>query len=124
MEPMLQKGVVANPDGTYSPNSIQIDAEDYWHRTFSGQEEGVYDASFVKLREIKLGFDLPTSLIEKTPFQGINISLIGRNLWILHSNVPNVDPESSAYGASNGQGFEVNGIPSVRSYGGGISIKL
>ena len=120
----VAEGVVENADGSYSENTIQIDAEDYWHRTFSAQEEGVYDASFVKLREIKLGFDLPASLIEKTPFQGINISLIGRNLWIIHSNVPNVDPESSAYGASNGQGFEVNGIPSVRSYGGGISIRL
>lgn len=120
----VAEGVVANADGTYSPNTIQISAEDYWHRTFSAQEEGVYDASFVKLREVKLGYDLPNSLLSKTPFKGINISLIGRNLLILHSNVPNVDPESSAYGASNGQGFEVNGIPSVRSMGGGISIKL
>lgn len=117
-------GVVENGDGTYSPNTIQIDAEDYWHRTFSAQEEGVYDASFVKLREVRIGYNFSPKIMEKTPFQGIGISLIGRNLAILHSNVPNVDPESSAYGASNGQGFEVNGIPSVRSIGGGISLKL
>ncbi len=120
----VAEGVVENPDGSYSPNTIQIDAEDYWHRTFNAQEEGVYDATFVKLREVKLGYQLPAALIDKTPFTGISIDLIGRNLWILHANVPNVDPESSAYGASNGQGFEVNGIPSVRSIGGGISIRL
>lgn len=134
-------GVVANPDGTYRVNDIGVDAEDYFHRTFSAQEEGVFDATYMKLREVKIGYSLPTSFIEKTPFKGINISLIGRNLFIFHANeyeafdysagpdggktrVPHIDPESSAYGASNGQGFEVNGIPSVRSFGGSISIKL
>lgn len=117
-------GVVENPDGTYSPNTLQIDAEDYWHRTFSAQEEGVYDASFVKLREVKLSYDLPTGFLGNSPVKGVNLGLVGRNLWIIHSNVPNVDPESSAYGASNGQGFEVNGIPSVRSYGGSLSLKF
>lgn len=120
----VAEGVIDNQDGTYSPNATQINAEDYWHRTFSGQEEGVYDATFVKLREVKIGYDLPASLLEKTPFSGVSFNIIGRNLWIIHSLVPNVDPESSAYGAGNGQGFEVNGIPSVRSMGGGISIRL
>ena len=120
----IAEGVARNPDGTFRENDNPVSAESYWHRTFSGQEEGVYDASFVKLREVKLGYSLPSAWMSKTPFAGLSISLIGRNLWILHSNVPNVDPESSAYGSSNGQGFEVNGIPSVRSYGGSITIKL
>ena len=81
----------------------------------------MFYASYVKLREVILSYALPTSLINKTPFTGIKFSLIGRNLAILHSNVDNIDPESSAYGSSNGQGFEVNGIPSVRSFGASLS---
>jgi hypothetical protein len=113
----VSEGVIDNGDGTYSENTMQIDAETYWHNTFSAQEEGVYDASYVKLREVRLSYAFPKSLIDKTPFTSANFSLIGRNLAILHSNVDSIDPESSAYGSSNGQGFEVNGIPSVKSYG-------
>ena len=120
----VAEGVVANADGSYTENTTGVLAEDYWHNSFAGQEEGVYDASFIKLREVKIGYTLPASLINKTPFSGISINFIGRNLALLHSNIPNVDPESSAYGAGNGQGFEVNGIPSVRSFGGSINIKL
>ncbi|MEZ4825441.1 MAG: SusC/RagA family TonB-linked outer membrane protein [Bacteroidia bacterium] len=120
----IAEGVAANPDGSYRPNDIPVDAEEYWHRTFSAQESGVYDATYIKLREVKLGYAFPSSLMSKTPFAGLTIALQGRNLWIIHSLVPNVDPESSAYGSSNGQGFEVNGIPSVRSFGGTITLKL
>ena len=120
----VAEGVIDNGDGTFSPNTIQVTAEDYWHNTFVAQEEGVFDASYIKLREVILGFNFPQSLVSKTPFTAINFSLIGRNLAILHSNVPNIDPESSAYGASNGQGFEVNNIPSVRSFGASLRVDL
>ncbi len=120
----VAEGVIDNGDGTFSENTIQITAEDYWHNTFSAQEEGVFDASYVKLREVRIAYSFPRSLVDKTPFTAIDFSLIGRNLAILHSNVDSIDPESSAYGASNGQGFEVNGIPSVRSYGASLSVRF
>ena len=120
----IAEGVARNPDGTYRENDIPVEAESYWHRTFSAQEEGVYDASFVKLRELKIGYDFPQSMIGNSFIKKLNVSLIGRNLAILSSNVPNIDPESSAYASSNGQGFEVNGIPSVRSFGGGVTISF
>ena len=120
----VAEGVIDNGDGTFSENTKQVAAEDYWHNTFSAQEEGVFDASYVKLREVRLSYAFPQSLIEKTPFTAANFSLIGRNLAILHSNVDSIDPESSAYGASNGQGFEVNGIPSVKSYGASLSVNF
>lgn len=120
----VAQGVIDNGDGTFSPNTIQVSAEDYWHNTFSAQEEGVFDASYIKLREVRFSYALPKSLIDKTPFTAINFSLIGRNLAILHSNVVSIDPESSAYGASNGQGFEVNNVPSVKSFGGSLSVNF
>lgn len=120
----VAEGVIDNGDGTYSPNTIEIDPQDYWHNTFSAQEEGVFDASYVKLREVRISYSFPKSLIESTPFNSIDLSLIGRNLAILHSNVDSIDPESSAYGASNGQGFEVNNIPSVRSYGFSLGLNF
>ena len=119
----VAEGVVDNGDGKFSPNTTQVDAEDYWHGTFSAQEEGVFDASYVKLREVRLSYQFPSTLVGKTPFTAINVSMTGRNLAILHSNVDSIDPEVSAYGAG-GVGFEVNGIPSVRSFGGSLSISF
>jgi hypothetical protein len=74
----------------------------------------------VRLREISLGYDLPKSLLDKTPFGLINISLSGRNLYWYSPNIPkytNFDPETSTFGASNQQGFEYTNAPNSRRYG-------
>ena len=64
-----------------------------------------YDASFVKLREMRLDYSLPADMVEDTPFSNVSIGVFGRNLAILHKNVPHIDPEV-ATSASNVQGFE------------------
>jgi TonB-linked SusC/RagA family outer membrane protein len=83
----------------------------------------VYDASFVKLREVSIGYSLPASFISKTPFQGINISLIGRNLWIIHKNTPYSDPEAGL-SAGNNLGNQSGAYPAVREYGFNIGLRL
>ncbi len=116
-------GVIVNgvlEDGT--TNNIEIDAETYFHNYFSARENAVYDASWIKLREVRLGYDLPTSLLGNTPLRSANIALVGRNLWLIHSNIPHIDPEVSTFGASNAQGLETNAIPSVRSFG--VSLRV
>lgn len=120
----VAEGVIDNGDGTYTTNTIQVDPQAYWHNTFSAQEEGVFDASYVKLREVRLSYTLPKNIIEKTPFNAVDFSITGRNLAILYSNVDSIDPESSAYGASNGQGFEVNNVPSVKSWGAALNLRF
>ena len=75
----------------------------------------VYDASFIKLREAVLTYSFPKSVIGSLhPFKGIDLSLIGRNLWIIHKNLPYADPEE-IIGAGNLQGYQVGAYPSVRT---------
>lgn len=108
---LLIKGV--NEDGT--PNSTRVSTEDYSHSLFEIHEPFIYDASFIKLRELKLGYTLPTSLANRLRASSVYASIVGRNLW-LKAKVPHIDPET-AFDASNAQGLEFGQLPSVRSIG-------
>lgn len=120
---VLAEGVVDNGDGTFSPNATYVTAEAYFQHLRTRREYYLYDASFVKLREMKLSYTFPSSIFNNTPFQSLEIAFVGRNLAILHKNVPNVDPEA-AYGSGNIQGFENGQHPSTRSYGFSLNVKL
>ena len=83
-------------------------------------EQSIYDATTVRLREITLGYDLPKTLLSKTPFGLINLSLSARNVFWYSPNLPknsNFDPETSTYGASNQQGYEFTTAPTTRRFG-------
>lgn len=99
------------------------DATDYFKHLRSRREEYIYDASFVKLREMSLSYTLPSNLFAKTSIQSMKLSLVGRNLWLIHSNAPNIDPEASL-GSGNIQGFENGQIPSIRSIGFNLNVKF
>src|SRR3546814_367611 len=90
-------GVVEQPDGSYQPNDVNLPARE-WHTSFTlGRDllEGViYDASYIKLREIRLGYQLPQKALGRLPVHDVRISLIGRNLAVW-SDVPHIDPETS-----------------------------
>ena len=83
----------------------------------------VYDASFVKLRQIVLGYNLPAKWFSKLHLQGVNISLVGRNLAVLKKDTPNIDPESN-YNNSAAQGLELAGVPPYRSYGFNLNLRF
>ncbi len=78
-------------------------------------EMNVYDASWVRLRELSLGFDLPSNLFENSPFGGIGITLTGRNLW-LSTDYPGIDPETNLTADSNGFGLDYFNMPNTKSY--------
>lgn len=112
--------------GKYVKNTVKVDAQHYYQGIVSNNiaEEFVYDASFIKLRELSLGYEFPKSILEKMKVvKGLNISLVGRNLWTLMKHTPNIDPES-AYNNSNGQGLELNGYPATRSFGFNVNVKF
>ncbi len=82
----------------------------------------VYDASYVKLREVILSFSIPKETIARLkPFKGIDLSLIGKNLWIIHKNLPYADPEETI-SAGNLQGYQGGAYPTVRTFA--INAKL
>ena len=82
-----------------------------------------YDASFVKLREMRLDYSLPADMVDGTPFSNVSIGVFGRNLAILHKNVPHIDPEV-ATSASNVQGFEGGQLPAERTIGVNLKFGL
>jgi len=82
-----------------------------------------YDASFVKLREMRLDYNLPASMTSGLPFSNISIGIYGRNLAILHKNVPHIDPEV-ATSSSNVQGFEGGQLPAERTIGFNLKFNL
>ncbi|MGE0770892.1 MAG: SusC/RagA family TonB-linked outer membrane protein [Cyclobacteriaceae bacterium] len=92
-----------------------------------GQDEvNVYDGTVIRLREISLGYSLPKSLLSKTPFGSVNISVSGRNLWWNAPNVLedlNLDPEVlGGTSGTNVQGFEYGTTPTTRRYGVNLNL--
>ena len=123
---VIGTGVVVTSGG-FVPNTKKVSARE-WHTAYtSGRNiaEGVmYDASFVKLRELQFGFNVPSKMLAKLPFTAINVSFVGRNLW-LSDNVPHVDPENMSFnGGTAIPGVEAMAIPSTRSFGVNVSLKF
>ena len=124
----LVNGVVDNGNNTFSPNTKFVDPEAYWRLVGAPDaaitEPFIYDASFIKFRELTLGFNLPKKWMGKTPFKNAFFSLVGRNLFLIKSNTPGFDPDVSSYNITNVQGIESAAFPSTRSYGFNLNIKL
>jgi len=105
-------------------NTIRTSNSDYGAYGYSINPDAafVYDASFVKLREAVLTYSLPAKTIARIkPFKGIDFSLIGRNLWIIHKNLPYSDPEEG-FSSGNLQGFQTGAYPAIRSFA--FNVKL
>lgn len=108
---IVVKGVLAN--GT--PNTKRISAETYNHSLYGTHEAHVFDASYLKLRELKLGFTMPGGMVNRLGLSKVYMALVGRNLW-LSAKVPHIDPET-AFSSGNAQGLEHGQFPSQRSIG-------
>ena len=122
--PRAIPGVFANADGTYTPNNIQVDAQTYWQGLGGlATDLSVFDATVFRLREVSIGYSLPKSLLERTPFGQANISLSGRNLLYYAPNAP-FDPEVNTQGAGNIRGLELQGSPNARNYGVNLRFTL
>lgn len=117
-----------NPTSDGTKNDVRVAAIDYYQNGtgngyFGPAKQNVYDASFVKFRELRLMYALPSKLFDRSPIRGISLGFIARNIAILKKNVPNIDPES-ATNSGNVQGFEGGAKPTERSMGFNISVKF
>jgi TonB-linked SusC/RagA family outer membrane protein len=107
-------------DGEGNPitNTIQLTAQQYWTSLYNTQGEAiVFDASWLRLRELSLSYSIPKTLLSKTPFGSAQLVLTGRNLFLYAPNYPHLDPEVNTQGVSNSQGLEYNTLPQTRTYG-------
>lgn len=119
-------GVMLDGSGNYVANNVKVDAQTYYNGIANNNiaEEFVYNANFLKLRELSVGYEFPSNLLSKLKVvKAMNVSLVGRNLWTIIKHTDNIDPEA-AYNNSNGQGLELNGYPATRSIGFNVNVKF
>ncbi len=107
--------------GEANASVISAGAHFFYNQGYVIHAADQYDASFVKLREMRLDYDIPADALGDLPFYNVSIGIYGRNLALLHSNAPNIDPEVTT-SASNIQGFEGGQLPAERTIG--INLKL
>jgi len=79
------------------------------------------DATSIRLREAYISYTLPQSLVSGTPFNNVSIGITGRNLLLIKSEVPGIDPETS-FSVSNARGWENGAFPSTKVYGFNINL--
>jgi len=111
-----------NADGTQNTTRVPYTySTEGW--ASSPNARFIYDASYIKLREVTLTYNLPDNLMNKTFIKGASLSFVGSNLWIISKNLPHADPEASQ-GAGNVQGWQSGVMPSTRNYGFSLNIQL
>ena len=79
---------------------------------------------YIKLREVSLGYNLPTAIAEKLRLQNIRVSLIGRNLFYLYRTLENLDPEAMLGTRWDKQGIDEGSLAATRSYGFTINARF
>jgi TonB-linked SusC/RagA family outer membrane protein len=111
-------------DGSTVTTSIpQAQQEDYYRRTYSIAEEAIQDSDYMRLRQLSIGYTVPSSMLEGSFISKATISLIGRNLFFLSNSTDNIDPES-AYNNGNSAGLEWFGLPVPRTVGLNVNLKF
>ena len=104
-------------DGASVPNKTRVDAtnSDAFGAGILPQKAFIYDAGFVKLREVVFTYNVPSEFLSRTFIKGVSISAIGSNLWIIHKSLPYADPESGMT-AGNIQGYSTGSLPTTRDF--------
>ncbi len=133
--------IVQNEDGTYASNSggtinpgvyedgttntTRVSNQNYGAAGYAvdPNKRYVYDASYVKLRELSLTYSLPGSLLDKTFLSAASLSFVGSNLWIIHKNLPYSDPEASQ-SAGNIRGWQSGTLPATKNFGFNVNLKF
>ena len=124
-ETVFQNGVDIRENGfvlpavtaSGEPNTVALPAQTYFQTyEWPAATPNVYDASFIKLREINLSYSIPQNLIQNTPFNNVSVGVFGRNLALLYADIPHLDPQVIT-GSGNSQGLENAQVPPTRSIG-------
>jgi len=123
---IISPGVISNGDGTFRPNDIKITSRN-WHNRYyerNNVEAAKYDASYIKLREVIFGYNLPKKWFGNLPIEDVRLSVVGRNLALWTEN-PHFDPETlSMAGGTLQPGIENMAFPSTRNFGFNLNAKF
>ncbi|MFW0737210.1 SusC/RagA family TonB-linked outer membrane protein [Flavobacterium sp. T12S277] len=88
------------------------------------QKAFVYDASYIKLREVNITYRFPIEIISKMGLNDLRLSLVGSNLWIIHKNLPDADPESGLSSGNLAAGYSNGSLPTTRNIGCNLTLKF
>jgi len=107
-------------------NNVMISAEEYWRQLSKVDEEFIYDASFMKLKELAIGYNFPKSLLNKipnNPVKSVRLSLVGRNLFYFYKHTPGTAPDASAFSSAlSAQAYDFAPVPATRTYGFSLNV--
>ena len=120
---MVVKGIV---ESTGQPNTKEVTAEEYWTSVAGSNgvaEAFMYDATYIKLRELSLGWNLPKVWLKYTPLKSVKISVVARDLFYLYKDAP-VSAEAALSRADYAQAFEYASMPPTRSFGFSLNVKF
>ena len=117
---IVPNSVVRTPNG-YTENKVPVTHQNYWERIGSTGNYGLpemytYDATNIRLRNITLGYDFNKAMLKNTPFRRLRLSATCNNVWMIHYNLPGIDPESVSATNTNATGFENGAAPTSRSF--------
>jgi hypothetical protein len=112
-----------NADGT--PNSVAVAAEDFYatYRGTANATAFVYKGDFIRWRALSVGYDL-SRFVNNRFIKGLNVSLMMNNVLMIKKYLDNLDPEAQVSSSDNLQGIETHTLPTTRTYGMNINIRL
>ncbi len=108
-------------------NSTSVTAQEYWGTVSNIDEEFVYDATYLKLKEVAIGYSIPKTVLDLLPTKSISsarISLVGRNLFYLHKNTPGTIPDATYSSGYFAKAFDFSSMPSTRTVGFSLNVKF
>ncbi len=126
---LREKGIVIDgiDDVTGMPNTVEISAETYYKTIGSKDgvaEEFIYDASFIRFKELSLSYSVPGSVLKSTPFNSMRFSIVGRNLGYLLSHTPGTSPEGGFDTSMFSQAIDFTSVPYSRTFGFSLNLSF
>ncbi|MBE9462002.1 SusC/RagA family TonB-linked outer membrane protein [Dyadobacter subterraneus] len=123
---IVGQGVVKQPDGSFTPNTVKVAASSYYDNYYqiANAETNIFDASFLKIREARVEFNLPAALLNRIGVRQTSLALFGRDLFNF-TKFPGFDPEGG--NLNNGTltpGVELAQFPSTRTMGMNLTLKF
>lgn len=123
---IVGQGVIQNPDGTFSPNTKGVSVSSYYGDYYrrANVETNSFDTSFLKLRDARISYSFPKSIVEPLKLTDITLAVFGRNLW-MWTKFPLFDPEAATLDDSTiTPGIEMGQLPQARTIGFQLNVKF
>lgn len=123
---VVGNGVKSDGNGGLVPNDVVVSAKEFNQNSFGNtiEESAIFDATYVKLRNVSLGYSFPKKFLKGTGVEDFKFSVIATNLAILYKKAPHIDPETGFSSDNGEQGQEFGQIPSTRNIGFNINVKF